>query len=385
MAANNPIAKIETQQDLASRIRVAEYGLGRIVAIDSPDPFPESLQFWRAVQTVSLGHSVWTVWGDRFGLSYQGGSSNYWRWLIDEVGGPPVKSFLVLNTLFVLIVGPAACIVLRRSSKLYLLYFLAPAMALLVSGSLFAYAICSDGFGTKVRSHQWTWIDGVHDVVVHQDRTTYYSALGSGELRFPTDSLVAVSAPTGNVNNRVRVGSGAYPGGRVDWTDDYQAWSDDFLPSRSQVQYLTTRPFVDTTSALTFDESTSGAVRVTNRFTDAVGPLVYRSRQGAFFRVNRIDAGDTQAMQTSNQQAIQQLVSDQVLPPPGFVPDLSSLSYYGYSPSDKYPVLEYRLNDWRGQMPKGAFVGLKEVDSSRIAIEDAELSASLQIVMGKTQ
>ncbi len=384
-AANNPIAKIETQQDVASRIRVAKYGLGRIIAIDTSDPFPESLQFWRAVQTVSLGNSVWTAWGDRFGLSYQGGSSNYWRWLIGEVGGPPVKSFLVLNTLFVLLVGPAACIVLRRSSKLYLLYFLAPAMALLVSGSLFAYAICSDGFGTQVRSCQWTWLDSVNDVVVHQDRSTYYSALGSGELRFPADSLVAVSAPTGNVNSRMRVGPGAYPGGRVNWEGDYQAWSDDFLPSRSQVQYLTTQPFVDTASALTFDESTSGAVLVTNRFTDAMGPLVYRSRLGTYFRIDKIDAGDTQPMQLSNQQAVQQLVSDQVLPPLGFVPDLSNVRYYGYSPSDKYPELEYRLNDWRGQMPKGAFVGLKEVDSNRIAIEDAELSASLQIVMGKAQ
>jgi hypothetical protein len=114
-----------------------------------------------------------------------------------------------------------------------------------------------------------------------------------------------------------------------------------------------------------------------------VGPLIYRSSTGSYFRIDRINAGDTQPMQASNQQAVVLLLDDRVLPPAGFVPRLSGRGRYG-SPSAKYPLMEHRLHDWRGQLPKNAFCGLKEIDPRRIAIENAEMKSGVQIVMGQT-
>ena len=64
------------------------------------------------------------------GIDVPRGNDNYWMWLISSVGQPPVKSFLLLNTLFVILVGPVCYYFFRRRGRLYLLYFFAPCMAL---------------------------------------------------------------------------------------------------------------------------------------------------------------------------------------------------------------------------------------------------------------
>jgi len=389
-AANNVIARIEPAKELTARVHVAEYGLGRIVVIDGADPFPGSLQFWTAVRDWSQARDGSLGWIDRYGLDYRAGNTNYWRWLIDSVGGPPVRSFLLLNTIFMLFVGPIAYFILRRLDKLYLLYFVAPLAALLISGGLFAFAIISDGLGTKLRIHQWVWIDTVSKVEIQQDRSTYYSALGGGELRFPSDALVSVVMPVTAIDYSRYTGTDSYPGGRVKWDEQEQVWSGDFLPARSQIQYQVTRPMYNSPPRLTFAIAMDGSqmVTVTNHSNAAIGPLVYRDANGDYYRVDDVEPGQSQAMHESKQQEVRALIDDRLLPPVGFVPDVQSgvASYYtSFSPTAQTPTLERCLETWRQELPKASFVGTTQCDASRFATENPEVSASLQIIFGRTE
>jgi len=389
-AASNLIAGIEPAKDIAARVHVAEYGLGRIVVINGADPFPGSLQFWTAIRDWSQARDGPLGWIERYGLDYRAGNTNYWRWLIDSVGGPPVRSFLLLNTFFMLFVGPLAYFVLRRLDKLYLLYFVAPLAALLISGGLFAFAIISDGLGTKLRIHQWVWIDTVNKVEIQQDRSTYYSALGGGELRFPSDALVSVVMPVTAIDYSRYTGTDRYPGGRVKWLEQGQVWSRDFLPARSQIQYQVTRPMIQTPPQLTFAIAMDGSqvLTVTNHSNAAIGPLAYRDANGDYYRVDDVEPGQSQSMHASKQQEVRALIDDRLLPPAGFVPDVQSgmASYYtSFSPTDQTPTLERRLEIWRQELPKASFVGITQCDASRFAIENPEVSASLQIIFGRTE
>ncbi len=386
-SVQNPIVKIEAAKDLAPRIRAASYGLGSVIELDDTDPFPGSLQQWMAVLDWSTSAaspmSGPVSWMDRYGLDYRSGNTNYWRFLIASVGGPPVKSFLLLNTLFVLTVGPIAYFVLRRLGKLYLLYFVAPAAALVISGGLFLFAIVSDGLGTKLRTHQWVWVDSVNEIELQQDRSTYYSALGAGELRFPDDAMVNVVMPIPTSEYSQYTGTDVEPAGRVRWIDDVQVWGGDFVPARSQIQYQVTRPRLGATARLQFMESS-----VKNRSSTSIGPLVYRDSVGDYWRCEQVDAGQTVVMQSASLQDVRTLIDDKVLPPVGIVPDVQSgwMSSYGYwSPVDLVPELERRLADWRMNFPKTAFVGISGCDASRFGLDEPEVAASLQIIMGQAQ
>ncbi len=389
-AANNPIAGIESVNDIAARIHVTEYGLGKVIVIDDADPFPGSLQLWTAIRDWSQAVDGSSSWIDRFGLDYRSGNTNYWRWLIDSVGGPPVRSFLLLNTIFMLLVGPIAYFSLRRFDKLYLLYFIAPAAALLISSGLFVFAIISEGLGTKLRTHQWTWVDLVNEAETQQDRSTYYSALGAGELRFPSDVLVSVVMPIGSVDYSQYTHSDRFPGGRVKWTDAGQVWSGDFVPARSQIQYQITRPVIQTPPRLTFATATdsSATVTVTNHSNASIGPLAYCDANGDYHHIDQVAAGQSQAMRTSSQKEATALIDSRVLPPAGFVPNVqgSNAHFYNSSPpTDPTPILERRLAKWRQGFPKATFVGITQCDASRFAIDAPDVSSSLQIIMGRTE
>ncbi|TWU03706.1 hypothetical protein Pla100_06360 [Neorhodopirellula pilleata] len=383
---NSEMVAIVPPEELADTIETAVYGLGKILLIHQENPFPGSFQFWMTLEAVLLEKPLATPWVQRHGLRYDHGNTNYWRWLIDSVGGPPVKAFLTLNTLFVLIVGPIAYLVLRKFDRMYFLYFGAPALAVFFTSGLFVYAFFSDGLGTKLRTHQWTWVDADNQVVVSQDRSSIYSSFGTDALRFDRQSLVLPVLPL-CVQDFSRNGNiGFPPNGRVRWTDEAQYWSGDFLPTRSQVQYQVIRPETGTPSPLSFErKSDADQVLVHNRSHLAIGPLVYRDSKSRYHFVDRVAAGASMVMQPSSQQAVGDLISDDELPPVGLVPNVRSnwsRAYNPNNPADDRPMLERRLERWMRSLPSNGFVGLSEVDPARFPTESSEVSIATHIIMG---
>ena len=388
--ASHPIVKTKPPNKVAEQLRHAEYGLGEILTIDQDDPFPGSLQLWSTIRNQSQDMRRDNLWIDRNGLDLQAGNTNYWRWLIDSVGGPPVLSFLTLNSAFVLLVGPIAYFLLRRAGRLYLLYFCGPALAVLVTTGLFAFAIFSDGIDTRLRTHQWTWIDLPARVSVGQDRVTYYSSFGADELAFPNDAMVTPVLPLGIVDYGRSVGENATPTGQVVWSGDRQIWKGDFMPTRSQVQYQITRPIQPAEPVIHFEptDETSSAFQCHNEMPRRIGPLVFCAQNGELFRVESVEPGESVEMKAAKQTDLQNIMDRRVLPPTGFVPNVQSswASYYNQrSPTDTIPLLERRLNSWRAKLPPGHFAGIAELDPLRFATDAPEVSDSHHIVMGRAK
>lgn len=394
--ALHPIVNTKSPADVTKQLRYAKYGLGEILAIDQDDPFPGSFQLWSAIRNQSQDMRRDDLWIDRNGLDLQAGNTNYWRWLIDSVGGPPVLSFLTLNSAFVLLVGPIAYFLLRRAGRLYLLYFCGPALAVLVTTGLFAFAIFSDGIDTKLRTHQWTWLDLPANVSVVQDRVTYYSSFGADELSFPNDAMVTPILPLGLVDNSRHVGESAYPGGQVVWSGDQQIWKGDFLPTRSQVQYQITRPIPPADSAtrsgpaIRFEptDETNSGFHCHNEMSRRIGPIVLRAQNGEFFQVQSVEPGESVEMKPAQQTDLKTIMDDRVLSPAGFVPNVQSSWASGYnqlSPKDTIPTLERRLQSWRASLPPGHFAGLAELDPLRFATDAPKISDSHHIVMGRAE
>ncbi len=387
--AGSEMIQTQSPDKLASQIEMATYGLGKVVLIDDEDPFPGSFQLWMTLEAACLETPLATPWIERHGVQYEAGNTNYWRWLIESVGGPPVKSFLTLNSVFVLIVGPIAYFALRRFDRLYLLYFGAPALAIIFTGGLFGFAVFSDGIGTKLRTHQWTWVDAANQVVVYQDRSTVYSSFGTDSLRFDRNALVLPVLPTGMTDYSRYSGTGVPPNGRVRWTDDAQFWSGEFLPTRAQVQYQVTRPDIGVPSPLIFEMNADKAqMLVLNNLEHAIGPLVYCDAQSAFYVVDRVAAGQSMIMRPSSQQDVRDLITDRELPPVGIIPNVqssSSMVYNRSSPGDERPLPERLVQTWTGRLPKNSFIGLCEVDQSRFPVKDPQVSIATHIIMGTTR
>lgn len=388
--AEHPIVDIKSAAEISKSIRYAEYGLGEFITIDQDDPFPGSFQLWSTIRNQSSDFSRGDLWIHRQGLDLHAGNTNYWRWLIDSVGGPPVLSFLTLNSAFVLLVGPIAYFLLRRAGRLYLLYFCGPALAVLVTTGLFTFAIVSDGIDTRLRTHQWTWIDQPAKVSVAQDRLTYYSSFGADALSFPNDAMVNPVLPLGILDHSKQVGESIAPNGQIVWSGDQQIWSGDFLPTRGQVQYQVTRPIRTDDPAIRFEPSgdTDAGFQCHNNMPRRIGPIVFCAPNGSLFQVESVEPGRSVEMKPAKQSDFKNIIDDRVLPPVGFVPNVQSswASAYGRRlPQDNIPLLERRLIGWRNRLPPGHFAGLVELDSLRFATKAPRVSDSLHVVMGRAE
>ena len=381
---NHPFARTVSPSSVADGVRIGSFGLGTVLAIDSPDPFPGSFQFWN---TIVQCHEAGQVnWRERMGIDVARGNSNYWMWLIPSVGQPPVKSFVLLNTLFVVLIGPVCYWFLRKRRRLYILYFVAPVLAALVTISLFVYAIGSDGTTTKVRSRQLTWVDSANGYLVEQSRQTYYAVLGSGQgIELPKDTAVfpVRHTPALNRYNRSNGGSGRL--GLLRVQGDRQFLDGSFLPPRDQVQYLSMRP-IPSPSGLVFQFASDGAT-VSNGLSVTLHELLVCDSSGITWEVDEVKAGETKPLGRAGADRVKQILGPNVLPSLGEVPMLRNnmVRLGGAMAGLQVSQLERRLELWSRRLPSGAFVAKASVAKDRIGIEDTIIMDSVHVVLGEVE
>src|SRR5262249_8518229 len=90
---------------------------GCVLAMEAENPFPGKSLDWNWVfKAVPENH--WQ-WSDRTGVSLSQTNSDYWKLLVPGVGRAPVKSFLVLVTVFAVVIGPLNYLLLARTRRLY--------------------------------------------------------------------------------------------------------------------------------------------------------------------------------------------------------------------------------------------------------------------------
>src|SRR5262249_11813678 len=130
----------------------------------------------------TLGQPRWQ-WYQRQGLSLVNSNNDFWKFLIPGIGLAPVRQFQVIITFFVVLIGPITYYLLRKSGKLNLIVIIVPAVALLITGMLFMYAVIADGLSVRVRARSFTHIDQRAGEAACWTRLSYYAGLA------PSDGL----------------------------------------------------------------------------------------------------------------------------------------------------------------------------------------------------
>jgi hypothetical protein len=224
---------------------------------------------------LSLGLRTTRHWDARHGLIPDSGNPEFAKLLVPGVGLAPVTEFQALITLFVLLIGPFNYWVLKRYKRLQLLVLTVPLAAGVATLALFAYAVVSDGFATKVRVRSYTTIDQPTGEAACWAWMSYYAGLAPGQgLTMPADAAVYPILPNWGSEDLGTKRAMIWDGNQAMLT---RGW----LNSRTPTQYLMVRSRktphrVDVTSG-------NGKMQIVNRLGTRIESLLVLDESGKFF------------------------------------------------------------------------------------------------------
>jgi hypothetical protein len=249
--------------------------MGCLVAIASDNPFPGSRKGWDEIFG-SVGLSHWQ-WFKRTGFSLNRTNKDYWQFLIPGVGQAPVYSFLLLVSLFAVAIGPVNFYVLGRARRLYFLLLTVPIGAVLVTLSLFAFAVVSDGLGTRLRVRSYAELDQATGRAAVWSRQSYYAGIApSRGLKFPDDTTVfpVTHEPGSSTNDKSTL---------LVWDGD-QHLRGGYLASRTATQFVACRA-TTTAAKIVVQESTSAqaTLPIENLLGANINFLVVCDSRGDYF------------------------------------------------------------------------------------------------------
>ena len=338
----------------------------------------------------------------RRGVDPMVGDSRFFRWMIPGVAQPPVYTFIGLLAAFVVLVGPVAYRHTTRHGRGYLMFAIAPLLALITTLAMFGYGIVSDGLGTVTRVRQLTWVDGRSGDAGERVRSTYFAGIRPGDgLRFAGDAEV--------FGHREGTGDGwadleRLPPmvlGEVTVREESQEFSSAFLPSRQQKQFVSHQPRLRIGHLqLSPDPDGIQSPDVTNEFTFPLRDTVIRDSGGAYWKIKEILPGQTIRCTPLTSQdaskALGKLYNDHR--PISAVRESRRRNRYtsvildvmkefgtGKRQNITTGVFEHWLQSHlqtQNEIPKTNFVGISDVSPDVIAVENCELSSSVHYVFG---
>lgn len=316
-----PSEVIETGE--SAPFRMTNFGFGKLVAF-AGDPFPGTAQDWFWLLKATGGIARWD-WGKRHGLSARQGNSDFLMFLIPGIGGVPVVVFLVLITIFSIVIGPLNYFLLARRKKLHLLLLTIPALAFVTSILLFGYTVVAHGFSVKARCRSLTFIDQAAKSAVTFNRLSLYAGQApSGGMQFSRDTAVFPILPEYQ----------EFESGQLDWTDK-QTLTSGFLRSRTRTQFLTVGHRTER-GRLEVTPSGPKKLTVANGFEWGFAPLVVANDHGQLFVGKKVAAGDSIELQPATDEELREVLSElQQHPlelPVGLTGSNPSNPYYGMSP-----------------------------------------------------
>ncbi|NLS92898.1 MAG: hypothetical protein GXX96_12155 [Planctomycetaceae bacterium] len=312
------------------------YEMGMLVAIAEDKPFDEDPGFWAWLCNHLTSRRV--IWYQRHGISLQQDNADFFKFLIEGVGKAPLNAFRVLISLFVLAIGPFNYYLLRRFRRLHLLVVTVPVSAAAVTLALFAYAIFSDGLGTRVRVRSVTRINQATGQTECWARLSYYSGLAPGDgLTFPEDVAVyPIQAFVGDLANGDR---------DLVWYQG-QKLTNGWLRSRTPTQFLTVRSR-KSQLGIGVGQASAEGLAIENRLGTDVELLVLRDKDGTiYWATDLADGTKTHAATAVPADAFADLQAKihevKMVNPPGVDP-----TDYQYSYNRRY----YYYNSYGGNGP----------------------------------
>lgn len=272
---------------------VRRVAFGKLVVFQDDNPFPGDIARWQAVFN-TIGAEHW-MWFRRHGMSLTRNNDSYWQFLIPGVGKAPVMTFLVLISVFMIVIGPLNYSWLKRRGRLHLLLVTVPAGAALMVGGLFVFAILTDGLSAQTRIRSFTHLDQPNADAVSWSRQTYYASLApSRGLLFP-DTSVVYPLEAEPVSRR-----GRRTGGRVVEWDDAQRLRTGYIYPRTAAQFLVINS--EPCSAKLDVVAKENQVRVTNHLGSVIALLVLRDEQGKCFTGAKLEVGESRALESLTMQ-----------------------------------------------------------------------------------
>jgi hypothetical protein len=312
--ANKPLWPVS--KEAFSRV---DYLAGQVFAFPG-NPFPGAAIDWGWwLKSAKLENLKFT---SRNGLSSRQMHPDFFNYLIPGVGAIPVIAFIVLITLFAVLIGPINYFVVWRRRQLYLLVLTIPAIAFLTSSALFGYAMIADGFGVQSRLRSFTVLDQRSKTAVAFSRISLYAGIvPSAGLTFSPDTAVLPVWPD----------HGCLDSGNVDWTNK-QHLARGWLRSRTPAQFQTISVRAER-GRIDVRPSGEGTVEVANGLEWDVALLVVKDDAGRLYAAHKVPAGATARAATATPEDLKQLSGaldvDQLKAPPGADPSNS------YSPFDR--------------------------------------------------
>ncbi|MEM9587348.1 MAG: hypothetical protein AAGA03_08695 [Planctomycetota bacterium] len=330
------------------------------------------------------------------------GDRRFNEWLIAGVARPPVYTFIGLLGVFVVLVGPVAYYKTTRTERGYLMFLIAPVLALVTTLSFFAYGLISDGFGVQARVRQISWIDGASGDAAVRTRATYFAGIRPGNgLTFPSDVEVipyrVPNAKEGWETIQLRDGRSE---GTITVTDESQNWSSAFLPSREQRQFVTHRFKSQLGRIRLTSDASSNERRVSSEFDFPIRDVCISDRDGQYWVCESVDANqnDVKLQSVQRKDASERLLD--------LYSDHQPLALFSESPSNARRYMTHDVLSSTSQLvfseltegpfeawlkfhlqlstdlPAGHFLATTDIDPSDLATDVDHLSESVHYLIG---
>ena len=361
------------------------------------DPFEGTPHDW-AWLLRTIGPDRWE-WGKRQGFDARAASTGFLEFLIPDVRSVPIYAFMLLMTMFAIVIGPVNYLILWKKKQLHLLIGTIPVFAFVTSLALFGWSTVSHGFGVKARSRSLTILDQATRTQVTTSRLALFAGVSPSDgLRFSPETAVYPIWPT----------IGAFQQGSVDWTST-QHLPNGWLKSRTRTQLLTVR-HREQRGRLNIGSATGDSLTVANGLEWPLRKLIVRLHDGRLFQGGSLAAGDSLALTATDEAAFRDL-RDELMEYPLAVPEHlrqsglhSTLQYstgpfgrhYGWQQQESASALQFssslmerRLAPLSAASPRadalepGSWIAVLDAPPDlEYGVEEVEESASLHVAIG---
>jgi hypothetical protein len=296
----------------------------------------------------------------------------------------------------------------RRTSKIgrsYLMFAIAPLLAGLTTIAMFTYGILSDGFGTRARIRQLTWVDGASGDAGERVRSTYFAGVRPADgLQFSGDTeLMIYREGTGQSwEDLDRLPPSVL--GEVRVEADRQVLQSTFLPSRQLRQFITHRPRHDVGYLqLNPGVDQTQPPEIASGFSFEIQQVVVRDKYAKYWFVESLDANSAkQASPLTTREASKLLgkIYNDFRPISDVRETSSGSARFDNETYDVIVEINRRLENrvqvyeglfelWlqqnlqtNGDLPNESFVSISTVSPDVIAVDETEVRASVRYVFG---
>jgi hypothetical protein len=388
-----------TANEWPDRIWTQSAGAGMIVGLNS-DQGVISEMHWQLAAPALANQASPTL---RRGVDPLIGDRRFSQWMIPGVAQPPVYTFIGLLTAFVILVGPIAYRRTTRYGRGYLMFAIAPVLAMVTTLAMFGYGIVADGFGTIARVRQLTWIDGASGDAAQRVRSTYFAGVRPGDgLTFPAEAEVIGYPESSGVSWEESDKSTPAIVGKVWISDQRQVFDSSFLPSRQQRQFVVHQP-KPSTGVVSLRSDPGVAPQLLSTLSFSLIRVVARDAAGNYWSADTLLPGESVAADSLSPQDASKRLGTMYTEhlPVSAVREATQRNDYRRQTRDLQVNISRAIGDeasllldgyfenWlkehlqlKGGLPPKHFVGMAEVSDDVLAVDQAELVESIHYVYG---